>query len=76
MPVISFTQLIYVKYRKKFIQCEDNDFLLKQNTNLVHIMKRKSLSFEFRVRDGGHTWEYWRSALDLALGFIGNSFRN
>jgi len=59
-----------------YIDCGDDDFLLKQNTNLVHIMKSKSMPFEFRVRDGGHTWEYWRSALDLALGFIGNSFRN
>ena len=58
------------------IDCGDDDFLLQQNTNLVHIMKSKKIPFEFRVRDGAHTWEYWRTALDMALQFVGNSFRN
>lgn len=58
------------------IDCGDDDFLLKQNTNLVHLMKGKNIPFEFRVRDGGHNWEYWRTGLDLALTFIGDSFRN
>lgn len=58
------------------IDCGDDDFLLQQNTNLVHIMKSKNIPFEFRVRDGGHTWEYWRTALELALEFAGNKFRN
>ncbi len=58
------------------IDCGDDDFLLKQNTELVHIMKSKNVPFEFRVRDGGHTWEYWRTALGLALEFVGDTFRN
>jgi S-formylglutathione hydrolase FrmB len=61
---------------KIMIDCGDDDFLLKQNTNLVYIMKEKKIPFEFRVRDGGHTWEYWRTALDLAMEFIGNAFLN
>lgn len=59
-----------------FIDCGDDDFLLKQNTNLVHLMKEKNVPFEFRVRDGGHTWEYWRTGLAMALKFVGDSFRN
>lgn len=58
------------------IDCGDDDFLLKQNMNLVNIMKEKQVPFEFRVRDGGHTWEYWRTGLKLALLQIGHSFRN
>ncbi|MGM0580836.1 MAG: alpha/beta hydrolase [Bacteroidota bacterium] len=58
------------------LDCGDDDFLLKQNTNLTHIMKEKKIPFELRVRDGGHTWEYWRTGLDLGLKFVGNSFRN
>ena len=58
------------------IDVGDDDFLLQQNTNLVHIMKSKNIPFEFRVRDGGHAWEYWRTALELAMKFIGDSFRN
>lgn len=58
------------------IDCGDDDFLLQQNTNLVHIMKSKRVPFEFRVRDGAHTWDYWRTALKLAMSFMGDSFRN
>ncbi len=57
------------------IDCGDDDFLLKANTNMMHLMKEKKIPFEFRVRDGGHTWEYWRTGLDLALGFVGKAFR-
>lgn len=59
-----------------FIDCGDDDFLLKPNTNLVNLMKEKKIPFEFRVRDGGHTWEYWRTALKMALTEVGNAFRN
>lgn len=61
---------------KIYIDCGDDDFLLQQNTNLVYIMKSKGYPFEFRVRDGGHTIEYWRTALEIALRFIGDDFRN
>lgn len=59
-----------------FIDCGDDDFLLKQNTNLAYIMKEKKIPFEFRVRDGGHSWEYWRTGLEIALIYIGDTFRN
>ena len=58
------------------LDCGDDDFLLKQNTNLVHIMKSKNVPFDLRIREGGHTWEYWRTGLDLALKSIGSNFRN
>jgi S-formylglutathione hydrolase FrmB len=61
---------------KIFIDCGDDDFLLKMNTNLVHALKDKKIPFEFRVRDGGHDWSYWRSALEIALEVIGKSFRD
>ena len=59
-----------------FIDCGDDDFLLKENTSLVHIMNKKNVPFEFRVHDGGHTWEYWRTALEKTMVFIGDNFRN
>jgi S-formylglutathione hydrolase FrmB len=57
------------------IDCGDDDFLLKANTNMVHLMKEKKIPFEFRVREGAHTWEYWRTGLDLALEYVGKLFR-
>jgi len=58
------------------IDCGDDDFLLEQNTSLVHIMNSKNVDFEFLVRDGAHTWPYWQSGLELALQFIADEFRN
>jgi len=59
-----------------YIDCGDDDFLLSQNTDLVQVIKEKRIPFEFRVRDGGHTWEYWRTALKTALAQAGDAFRN
>lgn len=61
---------------KIFIDCGDDDFLIQENMNLVSIMNEKNVQFEFRVHDGGHTWEYWRTALEKALVFAGDVFRN
>jgi enterochelin esterase-like enzyme len=57
-----------------YIDCGDDDFLYEGNS-LVHIaMRKKEIPHEFRVRDGGHTWSYWRSALPVVLGFVSEAF--
>ena len=33
------------------------------------------LKHEFRVRGGGHTWLYWRTALPNVLEFVSGAFR-
>jgi S-formylglutathione hydrolase FrmB len=57
-----------------YIDCGDDDFLIKGNMALHAAMIDKGIPHEFRVRDGGHTWEYWRTALPEVLKFIGKSF--
>ncbi|MBW6501565.1 MAG: esterase family protein [Bacteroidales bacterium] len=57
-----------------YIDCGDDDFLFEGNS-LVHIaMRKKEIPHEFRIRDGGHTWSYWRTALPTVLEFISMSF--
>ncbi|GAB5442136.1 MAG: alpha/beta hydrolase-fold protein [Fuerstiella sp.] len=57
-----------------YIDCGDDDFLYEGNA-LVHItMRNRRLPHEFRVRDGGHSWSYWRSALPEVLQFVSESF--
>ncbi len=57
-----------------FIDCGDDDFLYEGNS-LVHIAMRKSeIPHEFRVRDGGHNWTYWRESLPTVLSFISDAF--
>ncbi len=57
-----------------YIDCGDDDFLYEGNS-LVHIaMKKKEIPHEFRIRDGAHTWTYWRTALPTVLSFVSESF--
>ena len=57
-----------------YIDCGDDDFLYEGNS-LVHIaMRKKEIPHEFRIRNGGHTWSYWRSALPEVLDFISQAF--
>lgn len=57
-----------------FIDCGDDDFLFEGNS-LVHIaMRKKDIPHEFRIRDGGHTWTYWRESLPVVLSFISDAF--
>ena len=57
-----------------YIDCGDDDFLFEGNS-LVHIaMRKKEIPHEFRIRDGGHTWTYWREALPTVLDFVSQAF--
>jgi len=57
-----------------YIDCGDDDFLFEGNS-LVHIaMRKKEIPHEFRIRDGGHSWSYWRTALPEVLEFVSASF--
>ena len=57
-----------------YIDCGDDDFLYEGNSQIHIAMKKKEIPHEYRVRDGGHTWDYWRSALPTVLEFITKSF--
>jgi enterochelin esterase-like enzyme len=57
-----------------YIDCGDDDFLYEGN-GLVHIaMRKKEIPHEFRTRDGGHTWTYWRESLPTVLEFVSQTF--
>ncbi len=57
-----------------YIDCGDDDFLFEGNS-LIHIaLRKKEIPHEFRIRDGGHSWNYWRTALPDVLSFISKKF--
>lgn len=58
-----------------WIDCGDDDFLIKGNCLLHIALTEKKVPHEFRVRDGEHNWTYWRTGITDALQFIGKSFR-
>ncbi|MDR1120174.1 MAG: esterase family protein [Dysgonamonadaceae bacterium] len=57
-----------------FVDCGDDDFLLERNIEFIQAMRQAQIPCQFRVRDGGHTWEYWHSALYTCLTFITRIF--
>jgi S-formylglutathione hydrolase FrmB len=59
---------------KWFVDCGDDDFLLESNENFHRAMRHKGIPCEFRVRNGGHNWEYWHTGLYLCLPFVSRNF--
>jgi enterochelin esterase-like enzyme len=57
-----------------YLDCGDDDFLYKGNSALHVIMRDIGLPHEYRVRDGEHSWAYWRSGITAGLKFIGEDF--
>lgn len=63
-----------IKSVRWYIDCGDDDFLYEGNS-LIHIaLKKRDIPHEYRVRDGGHTWTYWRTALPDVLAFVSQAF--
>ena len=57
-----------------FVDCGDDDFLFDCNLDFYQAMRRVHIPCQLRVRDGGHTWEYWHSALYIALPWVSRQF--
>ncbi len=57
-----------------YIDVGDDDFLYEGNS-LVHIaMRKKEIPHEYRVRDGVHSWVYWRASLPKVLEWVSMTF--
>lgn len=59
---------------KIYIDCGDDDYLTDDNCLFNIQLNQLEIKHEFRMRDGAHTWSYWRSGLPNGLKFIGESF--
>ncbi|MBR5877672.1 MAG: esterase family protein [Alistipes sp.] len=57
-----------------YVDCGDDDFLFDCNMSFIKALRSKRVSYQLRVRDGAHTWEYWHSALYNALPFFSRQF--
>lgn len=59
---------------KWYIDCGDDDFLYRGNAHLHIILRQREVPHEYRVRNGGHEWRYWRTGIIDGLRFIGQAF--
>jgi enterochelin esterase-like enzyme len=48
--------------------------LCRSNEELHFLMRKLGIPHEYRVRNGGHSFEYWCSALPDAMNFISDAF--
>lgn len=60
---------------KWFVDCGDDDFLFSVNIDFYRAMRRLHIPCELRVRDGGHDWEYWHTALYTCLPFVSRNMK-
>jgi len=63
-----------IKAIRWYISCGDDDFLYEGNSRMHIVFRQKEIPHEYRVKDGGHTWTYWRMELPLVMEFISKSF--
>jgi len=75
LEIVKTGDLEELKKVRYYIDCGDDDFLAIGNSMLHIEMLKKEVPHQYRVRDGAHTWSYWRTGLVEGLKFIGESFR-
>ncbi len=57
-----------------YLDCGDDDYLYEDSSLLHLAMKKKGIKHQYRVRDGAHTWHYWKESLPKVLGFVSINF--
>lgn len=53
---------------------DDEETLCRSNEELHILLRDRKFPHEFRVRNGGHEFQYWRDALTNGLHFISDAF--
>lgn len=74
LDIVATGQVEELKKVRYYIDCGDDDFLIKGNMALHAAMIDKKIPHQFRIRDGEHNWTYWRTALPEVLKFVSVSF--
>lgn len=75
-PFHFFDQEDVSKYAdlKIMIDCgDDEEILSNTNDNLHALMRDRHVTHEYRVRSGGHSFDYWKKSYPEALKFISNA---
>lgn len=71
--ILALVDSIPASQRKEvhfYIDCGDDDFLYRGNSLLHILMRDRKVQHEYRVRNGGHDWAYWKESLRNGLLYI------
>ena len=63
-----------IKSVRWYFDIGDDDFLYEGNSQVHIAMRKKEIPHEFRIRDGKHSWVYWRASLPNVLEFVSEAF--
>ena len=63
-----------IKSVRYYLDCGDNDFLYKGNAAFHVLLRDLNIPHVYLMREGTHSWTYWRSGLLDGLKFISASF--
>jgi S-formylglutathione hydrolase FrmB len=59
-----------------FLDCGDDEESLSVTNGALHnLMRVREISHEYRVKNGGHSWDYWHKSIHEALNFISIGFK-
>lgn len=57
-----------------YFDCGDKDFVTQGNAYLHIALNEREITHEYRVRDGYHNWQYWKSHISDVLKFVSKGF--
>ena len=63
-----------IKWIRWYISCGDDDFLSVTNCLLHNTLLQHQVGHEFRMKDGSHSWTYWRMELPEVMRFVSRIF--
>lgn len=59
---------------KILVDCGDDEESLSETNDAMHVVMRDhNIPHEYRVRSGGHSWDYWKKSYAEALRFISHA---
>jgi S-formylglutathione hydrolase FrmB len=73
--IINMLDLLMSGSLSLIIDCGTEDFFYNVNCNLHEQMVYRNISHDFISRPGGHTWEYWKNAVQYQVLFMSKFFK-
>jgi enterochelin esterase-like enzyme len=59
-----------------YLDCGDDEETLSETNGVLHnVLRDLNIPHEYRMNNGGHSWDYWHKELPEALRYIGFAFQ-
>ena len=72
--VINMLHLLTPNSLSIIIDCGTDDFFFKVNENLHQQLMYRNIPHDYITRPGGHSWPYWKNAVQYQMLFMSNFF--